>query len=139
MNSKERLEELKDITEYIKSKRLMATTYRELAEGMTSPKLTDMPKSKSSIPDPMAETLIKAIELEQEADELEKELLVKKSKLTDIIVQLDRNQQILILNRYFENLTMMEIAEKLHYTERWVYKLHQDALKEMDKIQKSSC
>lgn len=139
MTAKQWLEEIKKIQEYINSKRLMAETYRTLAEGMGSPKMSDMPKGKSSIQDIMAESLVKAITLEQEVEELQQELAMKKAKLTDIIVQLEPTQQVLMIQRYFENKTMIEIAENLHYTERWVYKLHQEALKKMDQLQKSSC
>lgn len=138
MKAQEFFRELKQIENQIESKKYMAETYRTLAEGVSSPIYSDMPKSPNRKLEPMADALSKALELEEEVVMLEQELNIKRGKLMDLILHLDKDYQIILIKRYFENKTWGQIATSMYYSERWVYKLHGTALKEMDEYIKSS-
>lgn len=136
MNAKEMFEEWNQQRGIIASKRVMAKTYRTMTKGMASPKITDMPKSKSVMHDLMAENLVKAMELEAEADQLEKDLAYQQAETLEWIVQLKQEYQVLLIQRYYEHKEWKEIADSMFYTDRWVYKLHKKALVELEKVKR---
>lgn len=50
----------------------------------------------------------------------------------------DKSLNILLTLRYLNYNTWEEIARKLYYSDRWVHKLHSDALAIVDKLLKSA-
>lgn len=134
MKAKEFFRDIKKLENEIESKKFMAETYRNLAEGVRSPSYSDMPKSPNRNLDPLASALIKAMELEDEVQTLNKQLILLKGEAMDMIIQLEKDYQIVLIKRYFEKLSWGEIAIAMYYTERWIYKLHGKALIEMDKL-----
>lgn len=132
MSAKEILKELTVLENTISSKRFMAQSYRELAEGMHSQKYSDMPKNQNRQIQPMVDALNKAMEIEEEIIELEQLLQEKKTFVMDSIYEIDSNEfQIVLIKRYFEKKSWKQISEEMHYSERWIYKLHGAALEEM--------
>ena len=138
MRAKDYLIELHKIENQIESKKFMAETYRNLSEGVRSPSYSDMPKNPNRQREPMADALMKAMELEEEVTKLEQHLIIKRGKLMDLILQLEKDYQVILIKRYFENKAWGQIAVSMYYTERWIYKLHGTALKLMDELIKSS-
>lgn len=140
MDAKEILKELTVLENTISSKRFMAQSYRELAEGMQSQKYSDMPKNQNRQIQPMVDALNKAMEIEEEIIELEQLLQEKKTFVMDNIYEIDSNEfQIVLIKRYFEKKSWKQISE-VHYSERWIYKLHGTALEEMSQcIQVQVC
>ena len=143
MKAKDFLKTIKQLENQIESKRYMAQTYRTLAEGVRSPVYSDMPKSPNRQLEPMAEALMKAVELEEEIKALEYELTQKRADVIDLISKLEKDYQIVLIKRYFEKKSWGEIAASMYYTERWIYKMHGTALKKLDelfsRVQLSSC
>lgn len=55
-----------------------------------------------------------------------------KNKIYKVIYELDdERERKIILNKYFENMTYDKIAEKMHYSDRQIMRLHNKAI---DKI-----
>lgn len=134
MKAKDYFRYLKQLENQIEAKKYMAQTYRTLAEGLCSPIYSDMPKKPNRQLEPMANSLSKAFELEDEIKELEFELTSQKAKGMDAISMLEKDYQILLIKRYFEKMSWGQIASTMFYSERWIYKLHGIALKELDEL-----
>lgn len=134
MTSKEFFRYLKQLENQIESKSYMAQTYRTLAEGLSSPIYSDMPKKASRELEPMAKALTKALEIEDEIKELKFELASQKAKGMDAISMLEKEYQILLIKRYFEKKSWGQIAASMYFSERWIYKLHGLALKDLDQL-----
>ena len=82
----------------------------------------------------MADAVCKALDLEAEIRSDEIRLQEKKVFLLEIIGTIDIcDCQTVLIKRYFEHLTWEEIASRMFYSIRWIYKLHGRALEEIDK------
>lgn len=87
-----------------------------------------------------------------ELDKLERELVAERYRRVMLYKDISsrikclksKNENDVLFYRYIKGLDWWEIAEKMSYTERWVYKLHGKALfhfelpKEFSKVQCSS-
>lgn len=123
------LNQVKHIQKDIQLKKQLVTTYRTIAEGMQSPQYTDMPKSQNRNLHPMEDALHKALALEDEILELEKQLSQVKQRIFTIIHQIDNNEyQLLLLERYINEQPWNVIIKKMSYCRSRVYELHNEAL-----------
>ena len=137
MTAKEFFMQIRQLEIAIESKKMLAETYRQLALGTSSPQYSDMPKSTTRKLEPMAEALMKAMEIEDEINQLECELACYKVKAVGIIQLLTSSEhQTVLLSRYFKKETWTEIREKMFYSSSGIYKLHGQALTEVDKLLK---
>lgn len=136
MKAKDYFIAIQQLENQIESKRYMAQTYRTLAEGIKSPVYSDMPKSSNRQLEPMAQALAKAFMLEDEISQLEQEMLFKKTQAMDIINQLEKDYQIILLKRYFEKEPWWKIERLMHYSRSWVFKLHIQALESFERYLK---
>ncbi len=136
MKAKEYLDTIKTLEEDIKRKLDLSRYYRNLAEGVKSSIITDMPKQShiksTSI---MEEAITKAVDLETEASELNLKLNELQIKLLDFISQLDegRYQKVLVL-RYIEHRIWSDIADEMHYSKTGVMKVNKEALEKLNVI-----
>lgn len=79
-------------------------------------------------------------------DDMERELLEERYQRTlsykDIAGRIknlkNRHEEDVLFYRYIKGLEWHEIAEKMGYTERWVYKMHGKALAHLEIVQSSS-
>ena len=140
MTTKCYLSQLHFIDNQIKDKQLLALQYRQNAI-MSSPVYTDMKVQTNHKPDKMAESIIKAIEYEKEADDKAVELLNLKHtilKQIDGIKKLDRNNSHvyynLLMGRYVHNMTMTQLQEYVHYGEKQTKKLFERSIVEFETL-----
>ncbi|HEM4925532.1 TPA: hypothetical protein U2D36_000806 [Streptococcus suis] len=135
MSAKELFKEIAKLENQIKSKRYMAQSYREFANGLQSPRYSDMPKNSNRALQPMADALNKAMDLEEEVLQLECTLQLQKAKAMDIINQIQNTElQIVLIKRYFEKSDWGKIMLSMHYSRSGIYKIHDRAIAEFDAI-----
>ena len=133
MNTRKYLSQINHLEESIKNKRERAAAYYELAGSPGSPNFSGMPRNPSPSQSPMADAICKAIDLEEQAKREETLLNQKKVFLLDLIGRLQcHDGQSVLIQRYFSHKTWDDISAELFYTTRWVYKLHDKAMAELD-------
>ena len=138
MTTKAYLSQLHIIDNQIKDKQLLALQYRENAI-MTSPVYSDMKVQTNHKPDKMAESIIKAIEYEKEADDKAVELLNLKHTILeqiDGIKKIEKNNAHvyynLLMGRYVHNMTMTELQDYVHYGEKQTKRLFDKSIEEFE-------
>ena len=135
MTAKEYLRQLSRMEAFIESKKERLAVLREIASSCGAPALTGMPKNPSPTTSKMADAVCKALDLEREIQQDEEKLRQKKVFLLDCIGQMENTEyQTVIIGRYFKGDSWAEIAEKMFYSQRWIYELHGRALVELDEI-----
>lgn len=123
------LNRVKEIEKEIQIKQNLAMSYRQIAEGLQSPQYSDMPKSPNLKRDPMADALNKAMDLEEEVKKLEKEIVSVKSTIFQVIQLVEnKEQQLILLERYIHEEQWRNIIPKLNYCRSRVFELHNDAI-----------
>ncbi len=136
MKAKEYFRQISRIETMIKSKMRRAELFREIASSVSSPKYSDMPRPPQRKSTSLMEDAInKAIDLEKEIKEDERKLNELKIEALELIGKIENNnsQTVLIL-RYFEKKSWEEIKDLIYYSLSGVYKLHGNALNEIDKL-----
>ena len=133
MSAKQYFRQLKKLESRIKSDKQMAQCFREMAEGMSSPTISDMPKGENTDQSPMLTYLTKAWNLEESIKEKEMQLQRLRVLTFELIESIENEDYRMILaRRYLQNDSFRVIARELFYSERWVYKLHCRALQEFE-------
>ena len=73
-------------------------------------------------------------------DELKRETdrLLEKSRKAEQIIRLlpDQKQRMILQLRYLCGMKWEDIADKLHYTLRWIHKVHREALEALEMLQR---
>ena len=89
--------------------------------------------------DSISDTVSKIMELEEKINADIDELVELKSVARDNIERMENDvEKVILYKRYFNNESFENIAVECGYSLRWIYKLHNDALKHFDKIYNSS-
>ena len=128
MTSKEYLSEIRFIDIKIKRKEHQIDMLKDMVTDITQ-KLNDMPKTESKDNSPMANMIIKIIDLESEVKKLKSLLEDKKAEALSYILRLEDDEyQTLLILRYLQLMNWEEIAKEMHYSKRWLYKMHGPAL-----------
>ena len=120
------------IDQRINSKMIQLQSSREMTTRVTA-QISGMPRSPNPLD--LADFLAKAIDLENEiAADLE-QLLATKAEITEIIKRVEgyENRTLLEL-RYLSFKKWDLIAIELYVNPRWVHRLHNRALEEVDAI-----
>lgn len=134
MTAKEHFRQLSRMETLINSKKQRMEAWKELATNVGSSNLSGMPKNPSKALSPMANAICKALDLEMEINREEISLQEKKVFLLDIIETMENyDYQTILIKRYFEHLSWINVANQMFYSIRWIYKLHDSALEEMNK------
>ena len=77
----------------------------------------------------MANMIIKIIDLESEVKTLKSLLEDKKAEALSYILRLEDDEyQTLLILRYLQLMNWEEISKEMHYSKRWLYKMHGTAL-----------
>ena len=101
-------------------------------------KLDGMPRG-TGLSNKTATLAAKLGDFEAELADAEIEVEMKRQEIIRTIHRLDNADHIQILElRYIDGLKWEAIAEKMHYTVRWITSLHGRALQETEKILNSS-
>jgi DNA-directed RNA polymerase specialized sigma subunit len=131
VTTKEYLSQAYRLDQRIASKLEMVESLNELAARCTST-LTGMPHNPSKSTSPMADAVIKIIDLQDEINRELNMLVDLKREISLIIRGVDCNEYRIILEkRYISNKTWPEIAVELGYNLRHLYRLHDAALKKV--------
>jgi hypothetical protein len=129
MSIKEYLSQAYHVDQRINSKIEQITSLRALATKANST-ITDMPKNATRNFHKMEENVAKMIDLEFEMNEDITNLLDLKQDIFGIIKKLSNPEHKTILElRYLGFKQWEQIAETLGYNLRYLYKLHNDALR----------
>lgn len=132
MNVKEYLSQAFTLDQRINSKLEQVASLRELATKATASIHTER-VSGTKQRSPMENTLVKLIELEHEINADIDRLVDLKCEIIDFINQVENpNYRLLLELRYISGNTWEEIADKMQYDLRWIYRLHGKALREIN-------
>lgn len=97
----------------------------------------DRDKVQISPGDPMFAVYAKIDELTGDLKEELTELRIKRREAKRMIGRLKKANHRKVLRLYFLDirlLTMQDVADEMHYTLRWTYKLYKRALKELEEV-----
>ena len=136
MPTPENAEKIKYLSRYIALNRRIDRLLEEKAKWWslclkTTPSLSQAPgggESGSPVERPMDKVLEIEEEINKEIDELQEVCRGIKTVLGQLE---DDTLRLLMEYRYLDGLTFEEIAVKMHYSWRWVIKLHGKALAEI--------
>ena len=96
----------------------------------TSAKVDAMPRG-TTIGKPTEDKAVELISLETLMLSIIEERRRLVSEITTACKDLDSTSRKVILMRYVEGLTWSEISDKLFYSVRWIYKLHNEAVEKI--------
>lgn len=136
MKAKEYLEQLRVLDRLINNKQQELEKLETLATKVTSYNSGDRVQASGN-QDKMADTVIKIIELKQEINADIDRLVDMKAEIIPVIDSVQDADMIDVLyKRYILFKKWEEIALEMHYTFRWVLKIHGRALQKIDMIRK---
>ena len=102
--------------------------------GLKSSCWSDMPKSKN-ISDIVCDSVCEIIDLENEINKsIDKLVDMKRFAMNKIDSLEDNRIKIILIRKYFHNDTYQKIAIDLNLTYKWVVKLHNDGISELNKF-----
>lgn len=136
MPTPENAEKIKYLSRYITLNRRIDRLLEEKAKWWslclkTTPSLSQAPGGGES-GSPVERPMDKVLEIEEKIDQEIDELLEVRRDIKTVLGQLeDDTLRLLMEYRYLDGLTFEEIAVKMHYSWRWVIKLHGKALAEI--------
>jgi len=134
MTAREFLSQIYKIDLRIDSKREQIEHLNELANKCTST-LTGMPRNPSPSASAMADAVSAIVDLEKEIAEDMRELIRVKKQITAVIGSVENLEyQTLLERRYLNEDTWEEIAVNMHYSSKWIMKLHSLALDAVERI-----
>jgi hypothetical protein len=135
---------VKDAKEYLLQIRLldaqidcMLSTVNGLRESLLriTPTLKQDVVSGSSAQDRMSTTIAKIVDLEKEINAKVDAMVDRKAQVIHLLEKVRNPDYLTILQRRYVDLcSFEEIAAEMHYTYRWICKLHGRALQTFKKI-----
>ena len=129
MNAKEYLNRAYRIDQRIQSKQEQLNALNDLARKCSST-LNDMPHTATCSSSPMADAVCKILDLEKELAKDIIELICLKAEISTAIKNVESiDYQLILEKRYLLCKSWPEIAIEMGYKMRYLYKLHNDALK----------
>ena len=132
MNTKEYMKMAKKLMRRIKRKRDEAEELRIKERCPSSPSFSDMPKTVSPNPHQKYDGVLRAIELDKEADDALAELNLLKEQFCVFLQQLtDPDEYDLLYKRYIEFKKWEQIASEIGYSESHTKRLHGVAVKKL--------
>lgn len=133
MTAKEFLKELIWINEEIEALQMQMLVLRSEAEGVKAMTISDMPKGGKA-KDP-SDIVVEIADLQCKCAEKMSELVERKKRATRIIMELRTTEhRVVLINRYLCMRRWEDIADKMGYSIRGIFKLHGQALVEFSKI-----
>lgn len=137
MTTAEYLGQAYRLDQRIDAKIAQVSSLNDLATKCTAT-LSDMPRNPSRSPSKMEDAIVKIIDLEDEINRDIDHLVDLKRELVEVIKAVNNNEyQVLLEKRYLCFHTWEQIAVDMHYTVKWIIKLHKKALDEVTKILES--
>ena len=134
MTAKEYLSQAYRIDHRINSKIEQVQSLRDLAAKATAT-LSDMPRSASPNVHRMEDVIAKMVDLESEINADLTRLINLKHEIVTVVKCVESPElQTLLELRYLCFMTWEQIAVELHFDLRWVHRLHNRALNEVEAI-----
>ena len=141
MTAKEYLSQARLLDARINAKIQQVSALNDLATHATAT-LTGMPRNPSRSESRMAEAVVKIIDLQNEINHDIDELVDLKREITRREKSIPNTEyQLLLEKRYLCFMTWEQISLDMHYTNRWLRKMHERALDVVDRIlqERSGC
>lgn len=131
MTAKEYLNQGRRLDDLINSKTEELKKLNDLAENIPSPNYSGMPYPASKEVEPQyAKCSQKIVDLEQEIKSECAELIALKEEIGKTINAVkDKDERLLLSLRYIQFLSWEDIAEKMRFCVRHIYRIHAKALK----------
>ncbi|MFA6729865.1 MAG: DUF1492 domain-containing protein [Eubacteriales bacterium] len=134
MNTKTYLSQARYLDMRIKSKLQQIESLNELATSCSSV-LTGMPRNPNNGGSRMADAVCKMVDLQNELkQDIEMLVDLKKEIMNTIRMVTDAEQQTLLEKRYLCFLTWEKIAVEMHYSIQHIYRMHDEALNNVESI-----
>lgn len=135
MTAKQYLRQAYRLNELIDSDLEELDQLRDLASSVSSSNLSGMPHSPNRDVEPsFVRCLPKIIDLENKInDEIDKYVDLKEEIRSKIEQIPDKNERLILQNRYLLFHTWEVIAEELNFTTQWVHEIHKRALQDFSK------
>lgn len=134
MDARQYLEQVYDMKNHIKRLNQELDSYRELASSMPGCNLDERINKQRSTEAPFVKYIYKIMDLEDEIKTETGRLEIMKLEIGHQINMLeDTNERLVLRYRYLVCMPWNEIADRLHYSIRYVYKIHGRALQHFEK------
>ena len=135
MKAKEYLKDIARMEAHIGAKEQRVAALKEIASSPSSPKYDGMPRNPNKGGSPMADAVMRYMDLEREIEKDKKVLEEKKVFMLSLIGELDSTEhQTVLIKRYFDKKSWIDIKEELFYSLSWTQSLHGRALVELDRM-----
>ncbi len=133
MTAKEFLKDIRKMDLEIKTLNDQIVQLRHAAEGLKSMELSDMPRGAQG--KNMADYVAELANMQLKCAQYVSELVDKKQNAIDYIMSIDGSElRNVLLLRYIQCKDWDDIANKLQYNPRTIFRLHGEALKEFEKV-----
>lgn len=135
MTTKQYLNQVRNLDKRINAKLDELSSLRALTEKVTA---SYSEKVQVSISDAFTSNVAKIIDLEREINVEIDRLIRLRERIAKEIDNMPSNiYSALLSSRYLEGKTWEDVAEMLHYDERQIFRIHENALKEFRRINKT--
>lgn len=133
MNAKEYLSKARRLDVQIKFDLRELEHWRDLSASISGCNFAPHYNASRNIDPPFVKCIDKIVDLEEKIQKEINSLILLKTEILEKIHSLENvdHQSVLEL-RYLSYQTWEQIAEELHYSIRWIYKLHEKALQELE-------
>lgn len=137
MTAREYLSQARMIDARINSKLIELQRIRELATRATGT-VSDMPRNPSPDLQQMENRVVKIVDLEKEINAEIDELVALKRDIRELIAQIRKPEYRTLLElRYLGFKTWEAVAEEVGFEPRTVYRLHNNALRIIERLMRS--
>ena len=134
MTAKEYLGQALALDRAINAKQEQVDALRNLLTRIT-PVVSDMPRASSPNPQAMESIIVRVVTIDEEINKDIDHMLSMKDEIADTISSMPNAElAALLVYRYTCFLGWARIASLMGYNERYIYKLHAKALKEIDPL-----
>lgn len=134
MTAKQYLRQAYRLNELINSDIQELEQLKALSRSISSPNLSGMPSGSRKQEAPFVNAVIKIVDLEKVIDAEIDRFVDLKKEIRDKLFQIkDKNERLILQNRYLLFHTWEQIAEELDFTPQWVQEIHKRALKNFSK------
>ena len=135
MTTKQYLNQVRNLDKRVNAKLDELSSLRALTEKVTA---SYSEKVQVSISDAFTSNVAKIVDLEREINVEIDRLIRLRERIAKEIDNMPSNiYSALLSSRYLEGKTWEDIAEMLHYDERQIFRIHENALKEFRRINKT--
>ena len=137
MTAKDYLKDIRKLDLEIQTLQEQISLLRKNAEGLRAMELSDMPKGGKG--KDLSDYVAEITDLQMVCVQHVSELIMKKQEAIERIMGIDGSElRNVLLLRYIQCLEWDEIADRLQYNLRTIFRLHGEALKEFGEVD-SNC